>query len=88
LAGQSRHDVNVVQGVSDRHPPHTQIITLRRQPCPVHDPGRHLRPLAVRKHAVFGRGTHRAVPHRLVTALEGKRRYRLSQQPHQATQIR
>jgi hypothetical protein len=26
--------------------------------------------------------------HRFVTALEGKRRYRLSQQPHQATQIR
>jgi hypothetical protein len=43
LAGQGRHDVNVIARVPDRRPPHPQVISLRRQPCAVHDPSHQVR---------------------------------------------
>ena len=88
LAGQGRHDVNVIRGVPDCHPPHPQIIIFWRQPRPVHDSCRYLRPLAIRQHPVLGRGTDRAVPHRLVTAWAAQSGQRLGQQPGQTTEIR
>ena len=88
LAGQRRHQVNVIGGMTDRHPPHPQVIALESEPRAVHDLGRDLRPLRIGQDTVLGGGAYRAVPHRLAVAGTGEGRQRLGQQPGQAAQIR
>ena len=87
LAGQRGHDVHVVSGVTDRDPPHAQVIARRRQPGAVHDLRRDLRPLRVRQQPVLWRGADGAVPHRLGIPRAGQRGQRLGQQPGQAAEV-
>jgi hypothetical protein len=66
LAGQGRHDVDVIVSMANCHPSHTGLVTLRYEAGAVHDLGCDARPLDVGQHPVSRRRADRAVPHRFV----------------------
>jgi hypothetical protein len=65
LASQRRYQVDVIRSVPDRHPAHPEVIALRGEPSPVHDPPGDLRPFCVRQQPVPRRGPQRTVPDRV-----------------------
>ena len=88
LAGQRRHDMDMVGGVPDSHPADRLIVlSARGQTGPVHDPGGHLGPLLVRQQPVPRCGACHAMPHRPVRRPVPERGDRLLQQPVQRPEI-
>ena len=66
LAGQGRHDVDVVIAVVDRDPPHPLVLlAVAGQAGAVHDLRGDPHPRAVAQLRVLRRGADRAVPHRV-----------------------
>jgi hypothetical protein len=88
LAGQGRHDVDVIVSMANCHPSHTGLVTLRCKAGAVHDLGCDARPLDVGQDPVSRCRADRAVPHRFGVSRPSERRQWLRQQPGQAPQIR
>src|ERR1019366_331861 len=87
LASQGRYQVDVIRSVPDRHPAHPEVIALRGEPSPAHDPHGDLRPLCVRQQPVPRRGPQRTVPDRLRVVGAVERGKRLGEQAGQAAQV-
>ena len=88
LAGQHRHQVDVVGAVADRDPAHRVVFfPARAQPGAVHHILRYLRPFGVGEHPVFGGGAHRAVPDRLGVPPLAEHVVRELEQPGQTAEV-
>ncbi len=88
LAGQGRHDVNVIVIMANCHPSDSGLVSSRGEAGAVHDLGCDVCPFGVGHDPVPRRGANRAVPHGLVVARPSQGGQRLCQQPGQTTQIR
>ena len=74
LAGQRRHDVDVVRGVPDRDPAdRVVVLAVRGEAGAVHDVAGELGPFVVGEHPVAGGGADRAVPDRFGEAAVAER---------------
>ena len=88
LAGQHRHQVDVVRAVPDRDPPHRVVfLPARAQPGTVHHIRRDAGPFAVGEQAVLGGGAHRAVPDRLGVPPLAEHVVREPEQPGQSAEV-
>jgi hypothetical protein len=88
LAGEHRHQVDVVRAVPDRDPPDRLIVLpVRGQAGPVHHVPGDLRPLRIGQHPVPGRGADRAVPHRFRGPVTAQRVMRPAQQAGKPPEI-
>ena len=88
LAGQHRHDVDVVIAVPDRDPPHALVfLAVTGQAGAVHHVAGDLRPLIVAERLVTRRGAHHRMPHRPAASPLAQGGVRLVQQPEQPPEI-
>ena len=88
LAGQHGDKVDVVIAVPDRDPADGLVfLTVGGQTGAVHHLVRDAGPVVVAEHAVFGGGTHRAVPYRPRVRPVPESRLGLAEQPRQLGEV-
>ena len=88
LAGQHRHDVDVVRGVPDRDPAdRVVVLAVGGEAGAVHDVAGELGPFVVGQHPVAGGGADRAVPDRFGDAAVAERFLGLLEQAGEVAEV-